>query len=556
MAEYRLDSIASLARQMTFTPAETRREQVAAAETLLLEIDPRKAYPHDFVVFRITGFRPKEELTGELLTGLALQHDLGLLIEQVSDTFNDHAQSISEPVLLIEDVAARFSVADKTIQRWRRRGLAARKFIFADGKRRVGFLLSSVERFLAAHGEQVARGTGFSQVGDEERDEIVRRARRLAVGCRCCIHEITRRLARRFNRSPLTILHTIRKFDQEHPDAAVFPLAPEPVSDLVRLRILRAHRRGQPLRSIARRVHRPRSSVYSVVLAERAARLGKRKIKYIDDPIYHLDNAEQLIDEMLRGEEISSESSREERRLPSGLPPELQSLYREPLLSPARERALFHKFNYRKYQFAVARRRLDPQLARARDLDRLERLLRLAAEAKNEIVRANLRLVVSVARKHLRPGLDLMELVSEGSVALMRAVESFDVHRGFRFSTYATLALMKAFARGVPELRSRLNRLGDSETLETVTDFRAADDDARMVRRDEVRQLLARLTERERSVVEAHYGLESVEGGRTVRPATLAELADRLGLSKQRVRMIEQAAIAKLRRVALESSRS
>jgi RNA polymerase sigma factor (sigma-70 family) len=540
---------------MAFTPADTRREQLAAAETLLLELDPRKAYPHEFVVFRITGFRPKQELTGELLTGLALQHDLGLLIEQVSDTLDEQAKLLGEPVLLIEDVAARFSVADKTIQRWRRRGLAARKFIFPGGKRRVGFLLSSVERFLSAHGEQVSRGTNFSQVGDAERDEIVRRARRLAVGCRCCIREITRRLGRRFNRSPLTILHTIRKFDQEHPEAAVFPLAPEPVSDLVRLRILRAHRRGQPLRAIARRVHRPSSSVYGVVLDERAARLSKRKTKFIDDPIYHLDNAEQLIEDMLRGESIAPETSSEESRVPRDLPPELQSLYREPLLSPSRERALFLKFNYRKYQFAMARRRLDPQLARARDLDRLERLLRLAAEVKNEIVRANLRLVVSVARKHLRPGLDLMELVSEGSVTLMRAVESFDVHKGFRFSTYATLALMKAFARGVPELRNRLSRAGDIEALDSVPDHRAADDDARMVRRDEVRQLLSRLTERERSVVQAHYGLDVSEKDRAARPATLAELADRLGLSKQRVRMIEQSAIAKLRRAALESAR-
>src|SRR5690606_4720822 len=114
--------------------------------------------------------------------------------------------------------------------------------------------------------------------------------------------------------------------------------------------------------------------------------------------------------------------------------------------TPNQERGLFLKFNLRKYQFIARRRKLDPQFARARDLALLEELLRRVHETKNQIVQANLRLVVSVARKHLRAGVTLMDLVSEGNLTLMRAVESFDVGKGNRFSTYATLALMKGFA--------------------------------------------------------------------------------------------------------------
>ena len=88
----------------------------------------------------------------------------------------------------------------------------------------------------------------------------------------------------------------------------------------------------------------------------------------------------------------------------------------------------------------------------------LEGHLARRTEVKNQIVRANLRLVVSVARKHLRPGLSLMELISDGNITLMRAVEGFDVHRGHRFSTYATLALMKGFARSVPQMLSATRR--------------------------------------------------------------------------------------------------
>src|SRR4051812_36246648 len=179
MAEFRIDSIKALARQMEFTPSDTRLSQLASAEALLHDIDPAKAYPLDFVIFRITGYHPKN-VAGDLLTGLALQHDLGQLIEQLSDTLDIHTARLNEPVLSIDDVTKKFNVTNKTIQRWRRRGLPARRFLFPDGKRRVGFLLSSVDRFFPAHREQVAEATNFSQVGDQERDEILKRARRLA----------------------------------------------------------------------------------------------------------------------------------------------------------------------------------------------------------------------------------------------------------------------------------------------------------------------------------------------------------------------------------------
>src|SRR5438552_9591841 len=150
MARFRIDSIADLSRQLAFAPHDTRAAQITAAEELLHLIDPAKAYPLSFVIFKITGYSPRQ-INEDLLTGLALQHDLGLLIERISDTLNVQTQQISQPVLRIDDVSERFNVTGKTIQRWRRRGLCGRKFIFPDGKRRVGVLLSSVERFFSVH---------------------------------------------------------------------------------------------------------------------------------------------------------------------------------------------------------------------------------------------------------------------------------------------------------------------------------------------------------------------------------------------------------------------
>jgi RNA polymerase sigma factor (sigma-70 family) len=550
---------------MTFTPQDTRLAQIAAAENLLHEIDPAKAYPYEFVVFRITGFRPKTKPGSGLLTGLALQHDLGLLIEQLSEDLDIQTISLAEPVLAIDDVTEKFNVTSKTIQRWRRRGLPARRFVFGDGKRRVGFLLSSVERFVAAHQDQVSRGTNFSQVSAEEREEILRRARRLAEMCHCCTHEIARRIARKMNRSPLTILHTIRKHDQENPQAAIFPSAAEPIGETERAKVLRSARHGLSLGAIARRACRTRSDVYRVLVDERIAKLNRRKVRFIDDELYHQPDSAEVLDELVRQEGLATAAKAEESRVPKDLPPYLADLYRTPLLTPARERALFLKFNFHKFQFVQARRKLEPQFARVRELNELEGHLRRATETKNAVVRANLRLVVSIARKHLRPGLNLMELISDGNITLMRAVESFDVHKGNRFSTYATLALMKGFARSVPLMRGKVIAGADGaivqtvhheEVLANVPDARPEAVTDRLIRRDEVNQLLSRLNDRERMVLKAHFGLEDEHRddrdnrATATQPATYEQVGEHLGLSKQRVRQIEQTALAKLRAAA------
>jgi RNA polymerase sigma factor (sigma-70 family) len=545
MAAFRIQQVAELARQMAFTPADTRLAQLAGAEDLLLTVESGRAYPFDFIVFKITGYHPKS-VSPDLLTGMALQHDLGLLIERVSETLNLRARDIAEPVLQIDDVCERFNVTSKTIQRWRRRGLPGRRFIFSDRKRRVGFLLSSVERFLSLHREQVAVAGNFSQVSEEEKQNIIARAKRLAVHCGCCRNEITRRIARRFMRSPLTILHTLKKHDSEHPDDAVLPLATEPIPDAERIRILKAFRNGVAIGTLAQRACRPKTAIYRVLIEERVAKINRRKVKFIDDQLYHQDGAEGLVNDLVSQQTIQPSPKGEDIRVPRDLPPYLAELYRTPLLTPAKERAMFLKLNFHKFQFAQARRKLDPQFAKSRALHELENHLRKAIETKNAIVRANLRLVVSVARKHLRTGLSLMELVSDGNLTLMRAVDSFDVHKGYRFSTYATFALMKGFARSVPLMRAAAaGTVGtEDDLLLQVADQSIACDRA-LTARDELQTLLRRLDARERDVILSHYGI-STEGA-AQQPLSYEELGERLGLSKQRIRQIEQTAMEKLR---------
>jgi RNA polymerase primary sigma factor len=556
MSGYQIDHIEGLASQMRFTPAAVRLRQIDAAERFLLSIEPGKTYSLPDVVKAITTqYRPEGNGNNELLTGAALQHDLGRLIEQVSETLNMKSAEVAEPVLLIEDVTQRFNVTSKTIQRWRRRGLAARRFLFADGKMRVGFLLSSVERFVSSHSETVERGANFSQMTDEERESILRRARRLAMDCKCCIREISRRIARKLRRSPLTVLHTIKKHDAEAPERAIFPLAAPEMKPEVRQRVVRGARKGLGLKVLAKKVNDTRANVYRAVIEERVAKLTARKIKFIDDPIYHMQDAEAFLEQMVAAETLTDEAGGTggmslTQKPPRDLPAYLAELYRVPLLTPARERALFLKFHYHKYKFVMARRKLEPEMAKAKELDELEGHLKKVTAVKNQILSANLRLVVSIARRHVRAGVTLMELVSEGNITLMRAIESFDVHKGNRFSTYATLALMKGFARSVPQMLGRVRisgatvRLEAGAMLEGVSDAASETSRQQIADRDMVGKLLEKLTEKERVAVSAKFGLEGPVGGGRVG-----------GVKEEAGREISTATLKKLEKSAMEKLR-
>lgn len=539
MSRFRTDSIGELARQMEFTPLGTRAAQVTSAEGLLHDIEANKAYPLELVIFRITGYRPKN-MRGDLLTGIALQHDLGLLIEQISSTLNQRTEDLSEPVLSINEAREKFNVTSKTIQRWRRRGLAGRRLIFPDGKRRVGFLLSSIEHFLKRQGQQALIGANFLPVEEAENRQIMRSARRLADGGTCTANEIGRRLARKFNRSPLTVLQTIKKFDQANPECAILPKLPCEISREDSARIRRRFKHGMGVSALSARMGRPRNQIYRAIIDDRLSRILKKKTRFIDDPLYHQAGAADMIADLVNQQPLvdaDSPISSRPLRLPNPL---LQSLYREPVLTSTQERALFLKLNFHKYQFTRARRHLDERFAKHRELARIERHLRDVNETRNTILRANLRLVVSVARRHVRSGVGLMDLISDGTLILMRAIDSFDIHKGHRFSTYATFALMKDFARSVGQMLA--HRAPGQDGLLEMADPAAHRPNEAMIEREQLARLMSLLAEPERAVLREHFGL-----GNLHEPATYRQISRRLGIPLRQVRRLEQTGLAKMR---------
>jgi RNA polymerase primary sigma factor len=241
-------------------------------------------------------------------------------------------------------------------------------------------------------------------------------------------------------------------------------------------------------------------------------------------------------------------------RPPSGLPPYIASLYTDvPLFDRQQELHLFRKLNYLKFRAVKLRDAVEPSSVPASNLDEIERLQREAVAVRNQLVRANLRLVVSIAKRYVTPAYDLFELVSDGNINLMLAVEKFDYTRGFRFSTYASSVITRNFAQAFSKERKRLKQFatGREDTFAAIADHRSAEqDDWSEARRgrEAVHALLRCLTDRERRILVNRYGL-----GRA-KELTLARLGDELGISKERVRQIEWRAKEKLRRIAAGAS--
>ena len=356
--------------------------------------------------------------------------------------------------------------------RWRRQGLVARRFIIG-GRTKVGFLESSLARFVEAHREQVDRGTRFRQLTDAERDEIVRRARRMALVGQGGLVEIARRIARKMGRSTETVRTTLKAYDRDHPDRAIFPPRPAPLDDEAKGADLPALPRGRLGRSLAGQFGRTRSSIYRVINEMRARRILERRsssscrTRASTTPT----RATQILGPM---PEPADGKGPRRTKAPKGLPPYLASLYEVPLLSREQEAHLFRKMNYLKYQANQLRERIDPTRAKTADLDEIERLQEEALAVKNQIIRANLRLVVSIAKRHVGPSNNFFELVSDGNMSLIRAVEKFDYARGNKFSTYASWAIMKNFARTIPEENYRRDRFvtGHEEMFEAAADNR------------------------------------------------------------------------------------
>ncbi|WP_245598071.1 sigma-70 family RNA polymerase sigma factor [Haloglycomyces albus] len=283
----------------------------------------------------------------------------------------------------------------------------------------------------------------------------------------------------------------------------------------------------------------------------------------------------------------------------------LHEISRTPLLDAAAEVDLAKAIEAGLYAAYLLKERTAPEGLSDKDL---KRLIEEGARAKEQFIKANLRLVVSIARRYVRSGMPMLDLIQEGNTGLVRAVEKFDYARGYKFSTYATWWIRQAISRaiaqqertvrlpvhlvedvnrmrnvtrqltrelgGEPDPEQIANALGvtvervnelirwsqDTVSLDTpigddgdtnLGDLVADSDEPGPedlvlagLERQRIEMMLNHLDERSAGIVKARYGLE--DG----REHSLTEVAHRFHLSRERIRQLEIQALARLKELA------
>jgi RNA polymerase primary sigma factor/RNA polymerase sigma factor len=481
-------------------------------------------------------------------SGIDACHDLRQLIEDLTDAAAMPIDAAGEPVHTVENLSKLFDVSTKTISRWRRQGLVGRKFII-DGRKRVGFLKSSVDRFISSNRKQIERGSRFRQMTNQERKQIISEARRLSLSG-CGMNEIAKQLAMELQRSPGTIRGTVKQYDQSHPESAIFPTNGAPLHEELRKKVFVLYQQGRSIDQIAEQFERSSSTILRIVAMERYEYIHNLPLDHVSHPSF--SKIRNLVSVL--GPMPENAATAKKARVPSDLPSYLASLYEVPLLSREQEQHLFRKLNFAKYRANRLRSTLNAEQPQAKRMDEIEQLYDTTVATKNQIVRANLRLVVSIAKRHVGPQENFFELVSDGNISLIRAAEKFDYGRGFKFSTYASWAIMKNFARSIPnEMKQRDRFRTSNDELFAATQENRADrlseELAHENRISAVRKILSRLDDREQKIIINRFGLDY-----TQEPCTLKQVGESMGVTKERVRQIESRALDKLRIAAEEDS--
>ncbi|MCA9070088.1 MAG: sigma-70 family RNA polymerase sigma factor [Planctomycetaceae bacterium] len=262
-------------------------------------------------------------------------------------------------------------------------------------------------------------------------------------------------------------------------------------------------------------------------------------IRFVSHPLFSRPDAREQI-ENLRPESITAIPFCDEEESPNCRRSPIGQRCEERVLTRKEERYLFLRMNFEKFSANESQgERRAMYLAEARIL-------------RNRIVVSNFRLLVSIASQFALPPLRTEELISEGVIPLMRAVDLFDVSRGWAFGTYATHVLRNHFRRMGKRL-SRKSRLeasfDDSQMVELPDEGVSEDRQQELTRQSQflVQQCLAELPAVDQRILRTRFGFDDPASSKV---RSYAEVGKVVGLSKERVRVRTHQALEHLRETA------
>jgi RNA polymerase sigma factor (sigma-70 family) len=228
------------------------------------------------------------------------------------------------------------------------------------------------------------------------------------------------------------------------------------------------------------------------------------------------------------------------------------------LLTAAEERVLFLQYNYARHRVGQLQQEIGEREPTEEQARHVLKWYRIARGYREQIAETNLALVLAMAKRTRMSEVDFADLVSEGNMALLRSVDKFDCARGFKFSTYACRAILKAFSRQGMKLskyRQRfptdfdpaMEKSNHLDTLRATSEREAADEVKHIVMTNE-----ADLSDVEQTVIHHRFGLDRTED---TPPLTLEQVGQIIGVTKERVRQIQNKALEKIRLALEENAR-
>lgn len=282
-------------------------------------------------------------------------------------------------------------------------------------------------------------------------------------------------------------------------------------------------------------------------ILQRARGLTDREISFIDNPTFRQRSATRtILDSSLELDFVPELHIKPGVKLPS----HLARLCEAPLLTNEEEKTFFRRMNFSLYRANTLRSKMPVRRPNEEKMDAVEELLDHATAIKNRIVAANIRLVISIVKQLASTPTAFEDMLSDGLLAMMRAVDKFDYDLGFRFSTYATMVIRRQLYRSMKNDHRDRTRFPNgegsilSEHAENEIEPRIGYNSWLQLN-DALEEMISQLDDRERLIIRARFGFDT-DG----KKQTLQSLAKEFGVCKERVRQLEKRAMTKLRTYA------
>lgn len=451
---YRTNELSDLTRQLLYSPTQRRAEAVRHAEQLHDEVEGGKNYPLDFVVYKLTGRRvPTNERV--MLVGEAIRPDLCLLIDALSRSI-ELLDDPADPGMTTMELAESLSVSTKTIGRWRDAGLRWRWGVQQPGgTRMVLFLRSAVDSFAQKQGGRIASAAAFNRLDSEEKQAILRRARRLAQATDRPAQAILNHLAKRTGRSPEAIRQVTRRHDAQHPDQRIFVDRTGPLTEAQKHAIDESYRTGKTVSMLCEQYGKTRSTIYRAIHEGRARSIRATPITAIYSPVFDRDDADEVLMQPIVRQ---GDGRRLGQEVFSNLPDALKPVYDRPIEADEVVRSLVVRYHFLKHRAACLQQAIIQTPAKASELDQFDDLLARIMKARAEVIAAMLPTVLSVVLRQ-QTGSDrrgsgvLLAMLGLAHQALFEEIDQYDPAVSHTLESVLTNRLLRLLAGpvAVPE---------------------------------------------------------------------------------------------------------